>query len=96
MNNYWQKRYEKLKLSEMKETEITVAKQKEIYQKTFTKLRQQVLDWYDRYARENNISLADAQEQLTISENKEFKMTLEQYGELAKKRKSIKRIQTIT
>ena len=85
MNNYWQKRYEKLKLSEMKKAEITVAKQKEIYQETLTRLRQQVLDWYDRYARENNISLADAQEQLTTSENKEFKITLEKYGELAKK-----------
>lgn len=85
MNNYWQKRYEKLKLSEMKKAEITAAKQKEIYQETFTRLRQQVLDWYDRYARENNISLADAQEQLTTSENKEFKITLEKYGELAKK-----------
>lgn len=85
MNNYWQKRYEKLKLSEMKKAEITAAKQKEIYQETLTRLRQQVLDWYDRYARENNISLADAQEQLTTSENKEFKITLEKYGELAKK-----------
>lgn len=85
MNNYWQKRYEKLKLSEMKKAEITAAKQKEIYQETLTRLRQQVLDWYDRYARENSISLADAQEQLTTSENKEFKITLEKYGELAKK-----------
>ena len=85
MNNYWQKRYEKLKLSEMKKAEITAAKQKEIYQETLTRLRQQVLDWYDKYARENNISLADAQEQLTTSENKEFKITLEKYGELAKK-----------
>lgn len=85
MNNYWQKRYEKLKLSEMKKAEITAAKQKEIYQETLTQLRQQVLDWYDKYARENNISLADAQEQLTTSENKEFKITLEKYGELAKK-----------
>lgn len=84
MNNYWQKRYEKLKLSEMKKAEITAAKQKEIYQETLTRLRQQVLDWYDKYARENSISLADAQEQLTTSENKEFKITLEKYGELAK------------
>ena len=85
MNNYWQKRYEKLKLSEIKKAEITAAKQKEIYQETLTRLRQQVLDWYDKYARENNISLADAQKQLTTSENKEFKITLEKYGELAKK-----------
>lgn len=54
------------------------------YKYVLQQLEKDVNYWYKRYARENNLSLADAKKQLRAGELEAFKMTLEEYTTIAK------------
>lgn len=83
---YWSDRFERLKRREMAKADTLTAGTARMYQETLEKLRKDVIDWYVRYADENGLSLADAQKQLDAREMKAFKMKLEHYITLAKKK----------
>lgn len=57
---------------------------KKVYEYTLRQLRDEVIEWYTRYADENGLSLADARKQLDARELKAFKLTLKEYEKLAK------------
>ena len=83
---YWSDRFERLKRREMAKADTLTAGTARMYQETLEKLRKDVIDWYVRYADENGLSLADAQKQLDAREMKAFKLKIEHYVTLAKKK----------
>lgn len=84
--NYWEKRFERLKRQQMGKAETVTAAMRREYMKALTALRKEALDWYYRYAKENEISLADAKRELDARELKAFQLTLKEYIKLAKKK----------
>lgn len=78
-SNYWAKRYEdesERAFGLGKMTSRNLRKQADII---IRRMEKNVNDWYQRYADENGISLADARKELNTRELKAFKMTLEEY-----------------
>lgn len=84
--NYWEKCFERLKQQQMGKAETVTAAMRREYVKALTALRKEVLDWYYRYAEENEMSLADAKRELDARELKAFQLTLKEYIKLAKKK----------
>lgn len=83
--NYWEKRAERLKLEQMSKAEKVNIELKDVYSYTLKRLKQDVNGWYERFAKENDISLAKARTILDKGELKEFKMTLKEYTDQAKR-----------
>ncbi len=83
--NYWEKRAERLKLEQMGKAEKVNTELKDVYSYTLKCLKQDVNSWYERFAKENDISLAKARTILDKGELKEFKMTLKEYTEQARR-----------
>ena len=84
--NYWEKRFERLKRQQMGKAETVTAAMRREYTHALTALRKEVLDWYYRYAEENEMSLAEAKRELDARELKAFRLTLKEYIILAKKK----------
>ena len=82
--DYWQRRFERLEQREMDKADQAMAELKKVYEYTLRQLRDEVIEWYNRYADENGLSLADARKQLDARELKAFKLTLKEYEKLAK------------
>lgn len=81
---YWQRRFERLEQREMDKADQAMAELKKVYEYTLRQLRDELIEWYNRYADENGLSLADARKQLDARELKAFKLTLKEYEKLAK------------
>ena len=86
-NDYWAERFARLKQQEMQKADNVNAQLLKEYSKSLQKLRTDVVGWYERYARENNMSYADALKELTARELKAFKLDLEEYVNLASDKK---------
>lgn len=88
MNNqaYWSRRFEDLKNEQMKRAELTRAELKRLYEQALQEAHDEVLAWYQRYARENNLTLREARKQLDARGMRAFKMTLEEFKRLAKQK----------
>ena len=84
---YWEKRFEQLKNRQMSKAEASNADLKATYASALKKLLADVNYWYVRYAKENNMSLADAKKELNARELKAFKIDLQEYTKLAKDEK---------
>lgn len=84
MSNYWQRRFEGMKEDAMTDAEDFNDELKERYKEVMEELKKDVEAWYERFARENNVSLADARKQLRAGELKAFKLTLKEFEKLAK------------
>jgi SPP1 gp7 family putative phage head morphogenesis protein len=81
---YWRKRFEQVKEDveePARDYAERVEKQSKIAQ---AKLRKDIDAWYQRYAENNEISLADAKKQLRGRELEEFRWTVEEYIEKAR------------
>lgn len=85
MANYWEERFKRLKTAEMRKAERANADLARVYRETLRQLRAEVEQWYDRFAKENKISLAEARRILDNRELKEFKMTLADFIKEAKR-----------
>lgn len=83
--NYWEERFKRLKTAEMRKAERANADLARVYRETLRQLRAEVEQWYDRFAKENKISLAEARRILNNRELKEFKMTLADFIKEAKR-----------
>lgn len=83
--NYWEERFKRLKMAEMRKAERANADLARVYRETLRQLRAEVEQWYDRFAKENKISLAEARRILDNRELKEFKMTLTDFIKEAKR-----------
>ncbi|MDU4641280.1 MAG: minor capsid protein [Negativicoccus massiliensis] len=83
--NYWEERFKRLKAAEMRKAEQANADLARVYRETLRQLRAEVEQWYDRFAKENKISLAEARRILDNRELKEFKMALADFIKEAKR-----------
>lgn len=76
---YWQKRFEQLE-DAMNNKGIEYFHDLErIYSKAISETEKDIAKWYQRYARTEGITLAEAKKQLTKSELKEFRMSVDEY-----------------
>nr|DAO59724.1 MAG TPA: minor capsid protein [Caudoviricetes sp.] len=78
-SNYWAKRYEDESERAFGLGKMTSKNLREQADVIIRRMEKNVNDWYQRYADENGISLADARKELNARELKAFKMTLEEY-----------------
>lgn len=78
-SNYWAKRYEDESERAFGLGRMTSRNLRQQADIVIRRMEKNVNDWYQRYADENGISLADARKELNARELKAFKMTLEEY-----------------
>lgn len=76
---YWQKRFELLEEMELNNAEKYIEDLEEQYKIAYDEIEKKILQWYNRYADENRITLAEAKIQLSKGELKEFKWSVEDY-----------------
>ena len=79
MSDYWKDRFieEEKRVNQMAGKEIK--KQQDEYDKAITRINQDIEIWYNRIAKNNDVSLANAKEMLNKKERDEFKWTVEEY-----------------
>lgn len=81
---YWRKRSEENAQLQFDKAEEYVEKLLKEYEKAMSSIKRDMEVFFQRYAEENSVSLAEARRILTSDELKEFKMTLEEFIEKAK------------
>lgn len=81
---YWRKRSEENAQLQFDKAEEYIEKLLKEYEKAMSSIKRDMEVFFQRYAEENSVSLAEARKILTSDELKEFKMTLEEFIEKAK------------
>lgn len=78
-NNYWQDRFieEEERLNKIAGDEFR--RQQLEYERAISRLNKDIEVWYNRIAKNNDVSLAEAKKMLNDKELKEFKWTLDEY-----------------
>jgi SPP1 gp7 family putative phage head morphogenesis protein len=81
---YWQKRFEQLENASNKEAAFLVQDANESFRKAQMQIENQINSWYQRFAINNNISMAEARKILPTRDLAEFKWNVQEfikYGE---------------
>lgn len=78
---YWAGRFEQLENAQNNKGVEYFHDLERIYQKAISETEKNIAKWYNRYAREEGITLAETKKQLTKNELKEFRMSLQEYIE---------------
>ncbi|MDF2881520.1 MAG: hypothetical protein K0R54_2077 [Clostridiaceae bacterium] len=76
---YWAKRFETLQEAQLKESDQYYEDLEQIYKQASTSIQKDIDSWYNRLAKNNNLTLAQANMLLTPAELKEFKWSVEDY-----------------
>lgn len=82
---YWKKRYEEEMERVMHQADGPKKDLRKCADTVIRRLEKDINDWYQRYANENGMSLADAKKQLDARELKAFNMDLEEYRAIAER-----------
>lgn len=82
---YWKKRYEEEMERVMHQADGPKKDLRKYADTVIRRLEKDINDWYQRYANENGMSLADAKKQLNARELKAFNMDLEEYRAIAER-----------
>lgn len=82
---YWKKRYEEEMERAMHQADGPKKDIRKYADTVIRRLEKDINDWYQRYANENGMSLADAKKQLNARELKAFNMDLEEYRDIAER-----------
>lgn len=81
---YWEQR-DKDKNKSLKKKEDKIIKEiQEVYKKAFKEIKAELYDFYDKYAKENNISMAEAQRELSPAGIKQMQSKLQELKSLYK------------
>ena len=78
-SDYWINRFGQLESATNKDAMEAYRDVEEIYQKAQTELEDKINTWYQRFATNNQISMAEARKLLTTGEMKELKWSVEEY-----------------
>ena len=78
-SDYWINRFGQLESVTNKDAMEAYRDVEEIYQKAQTELENKINNWYQRFATNNQISMAEARKLLTTGEMKELKWSVEEY-----------------
>ena len=81
---YWRQRSALLEASAHKNADESVRALEDLYQETQREVRQEIESWYARFARDNQLTLAEAKKRLTAGEMEEFRWSVEQYVKVGK------------
>lgn len=76
---YWSERFEQLEEAQLAKAESYVEDLDREYRKAVSSVEKDIAHWYQRFADNNEISMADAQRLLKANELEEFKWTVEEY-----------------
>lgn len=79
--SYWAKRFELLEKSQNKSGKTYVSRISKEYDKAINQLEKDISSWYARFAKENEISYAEAKRLLNSRELKAFRMDVNEYIE---------------
>lgn len=78
-SKYWQERFTQLEDATNKDAMKVYRDVDQAYQKAQTELEDKINTWYQRFATNNQISMAEARKLLTTGEMKELKWSVEEY-----------------
>ncbi|WP_082063166.1 minor capsid protein [Paenibacillus sp. IHBB 10380] len=82
--DYWKKRSEQIARRQFIKADAFEVAQRKEYDRAMKSMQRDIEVFYQRYATNNEVTMAEARKQLTKGELKEFKMTLEEFTEKAK------------
>lgn len=80
---YWRRRYERIKEESIEQADMTAEDIETAMRKALKRIVKEINDWYARYAKDNHITLEEAQKILNARELEAFQMTLDEYIEQA-------------
>ncbi|MDL2301320.1 minor capsid protein [Lachnospiraceae bacterium OttesenSCG-928-D06] len=78
-SEYWKKRFEQIEQSQNRQGVQCYADIEKQYRQAQKQIEGQIASWYQRFATNNNITLAEAHKMLTAGELAEFKWDVNQY-----------------
>ena len=81
--NYWRGRFAILEDAAHKQSDEYLRSLEELYRETEHSVQLDIESWYQRFATNNNVTLAEARKMLTTGQLEEFKWTAEQYVKAA-------------
>lgn len=84
-NKYWQGRFNQIEQAANNKSVRYAKDLEKKYKVAASELDAQINKWYNRIAKNNNVSMTEARRLLTASELKEFKWTVEEYIEYGRK-----------
>lgn len=82
---YWRGRFALLEAAAHRTADGQLQKLEEIYRGAEQSVAREMESWYQRFARNNQITLAEARRLLTTGQLEEFRWTAEQYAQIAQK-----------
>lgn len=83
--DYWRRRFELLEDAQTRKAESYYLDLEKAYVQTMDAIEKDILKWYNRFAKNNEISLAEAKRLLKSDELREFRWTVEEYIEYGQK-----------
>lgn len=78
-NSYWQERFEQIEQAANNKAVRHNSKLEKKYRQAAAEIDAQINKWYNRIAKNNQMSISEARRLLTANELKEFKWSVEQY-----------------
>ena len=78
-SSYWSKRFELLEESALKKGNKFYEELEKQYKLAYREIEKDILNWYNRFIRDNNVSFLEAKKILTSGELREFRWTLNEY-----------------
>lgn len=82
---YWNRRFEMLEEARKREADQVVRQQERAYRQAIERIEGDIARWYQRLADNNDISLAEAKRLLDLGELAEFKWSVDEYIQYARK-----------
>ena len=83
--DYWRGRFSVLEEAAHKQTDEYLRSLEDIYRGAEQSVQKDIESWYQRFATNNNVTLAEARKMLTTGQLEEFKWTAEQYVKASQK-----------
>ncbi len=78
-NNYWQERFDQIEQAANNKSVRYASKLEKKYNVAASEIDAQINKWYNRIARNNEVTITEARRLLSASELKEFRWTVEEY-----------------
>ena len=78
-NSYWQERFDQIEQAQNNKSVKYTKNLEKKYQQAASEIDAQINKWYNRIAKNNEISMTEARRLLSASELKEFKWSVEEY-----------------
>ena len=83
--DYWRGRFAILENSAHKQADEYLQTLEDIYRGAEQSVQRDIESWYQRFATNNNVTLAEARKMLTTGQLEEFKWTVDQYVKAAQR-----------